>query len=234
MKDADRALAAVRDDFDRIAQYDVEGWGHNSHYHGLLLRQLPAQFGRALEVGCGTGSFARLLARRADRVLGIDLSPEMIRIARERSLREANIDFEVSDVMERRLPAEHFDVITSIATLHHVPFESALSRLAEAVRPGRTLVVLDLYERKGPIDRALDLVAIPAHLALSLARRGRLRESREAARLWSEHGSRDIYMSFDEIRRVASPLLPGSLVRRHLFWRYSLVWKKGTGEQRKT
>jgi SAM-dependent methyltransferase len=230
MSDADRALSAVRHDFDRLARLDDEGWDHNGHYHDFVLRQLPARIGRALEVGCGTGGFARLLARRADRVLGIDLSPEMVRIAGERSTREANVAFEVADVMERPLPGEEFDVIATIATLHHLPFEAALPRLAAALRLGGTLVVLDLYERAGLIDTALDLLAVPAGLALRLARRGRLREDREVARAWAEHGSRDSYMTLDAIRRAASRLLPGSIVRRHLLWRYSLVWEKATGE----
>jgi hypothetical protein len=33
-------------------------------------------------------------------------------------------------------------------------------------------------------------------------------------------------MKLEEIRRVADEVLPGAIVRRHLFWRYSLVWRK--------
>jgi predicted TPR repeat methyltransferase len=77
--------STIRADFDRIALISHEGWNHNTHYHGFLLRQLPAHLGEALDLGCGTGAFARLLAQRAERVLGLDLSPRMIQVARERS-----------------------------------------------------------------------------------------------------------------------------------------------------
>jgi SAM-dependent methyltransferase len=230
MSEDDRAIAAVRDDFDRLARLDDGGWDHNDHYHGFLLRQLPARFGRALEVGCGAGAFARLLARRAEHVLGLDLSPEMVRLAGERSVGLRNLAYEVADVLERPLLAGHFDVIASIATLHHLPYEVILPRLAGAVRPGGTLLVLDLYEREGPLDRSLDAVAIPAALALRLAHRGRLREDGDVARAWAEHGSRDIYMPFAAIRRAATRLLPSSVVRRHLLWSYSLVWRRPGGE----
>src|SRR5262245_52484899 len=163
-------IAQVRRDFDRIARISDEGWDHNRHYHPILLQQLPSRCQDVLEVGCGTGSFARLVAGRADRVLALDVSPEMVRVARGRSADCPNIDFEVADVMIRSLPADQFDVVVSIATLHHLPYGATLSRLAMALRPGGTLVVLDLYERSGPVDRLLDLVAVPASHALHLAR----------------------------------------------------------------
>jgi SAM-dependent methyltransferase len=73
--------AKVRADFDRLAGLSEDGWDHNAHYHAFLLGQLPTRCGQALDVGCGTGSFARLLAGRCDQVLGIDLSPRMVAVA---------------------------------------------------------------------------------------------------------------------------------------------------------
>lgn len=219
-------MVEVRNDFDRIALIADEGWNHNSYYHTFLLRQLSGRCREVLEVGCGTGSFARLLASHADRVLALDLSPEMIRVARGRSARDLNITFEVADVTSRRLPADRYDAITSIATLHHLPFGATLSRLSTSLKPGGTLVVLDLYDRAGPTDNLLDLVAFPASYAWRLAKCGRLREPAVVRGIWAEHGKHDTYMTIDKIRRVATELLPGAIVRRHLFWRYSLVWRK--------
>jgi SAM-dependent methyltransferase len=132
----------------------------------------------------------------------------------------------VADVTSRRLPAHRFDAVASIATLHHLPFGATLSQLATSLKPGGTLVVLDLYDRSGPADRFLDVVAVPASSAWRLARCGRLREAAEARKLWAGHGRHDTYMNLGEIRRVANNLLPGATVRRYVFWRYSLVWRK--------
>src|SRR5262245_19278756 len=88
---------------------------------------------------------SRLLAQRAERVVALDLSPEMVRVARERSVRYPNIAFEVADVTSRPLPADRFDVIASIATLHHLPLGATLSGLSASLVPGGTLIVLDLY-----------------------------------------------------------------------------------------
>lgn len=47
---------------------------HNDHYHRLLLRQVPRNCGAALDVGCGTGRFARRLARLGMEVDAVDPS----------------------------------------------------------------------------------------------------------------------------------------------------------------
>src|SRR5262245_20874000 len=88
----------IQRDFDRIALAEgVEGWNHNNHYHDFLLRHTPPHLTRALEVGCGKGEFARLLAQRSEQVLGIDLSPEMLRIARLSSAQFPNIEYLQAD-----------------------------------------------------------------------------------------------------------------------------------------
>ena len=97
-------MCVVEKDFDRLALLDDEGWTHNNHYHGFLLRRVPANCREALEIGCGTGAFARRLAERAEHVTALDLSPEMIRVARSQSSDISNIRFELTDVNNSDLP----------------------------------------------------------------------------------------------------------------------------------
>jgi hypothetical protein len=59
----------IQADFDRIALLSTDAWDHNSHYHSFLLKHVPSPRAEALDIGCGTGSFARLLAQRCKRVL---------------------------------------------------------------------------------------------------------------------------------------------------------------------
>ena len=129
---------SIRDDFDRIALVSEDGAAHNDHYHNFLLRQLPPNCHDVLEIGCGTGGFARRLAERSERVLALDLSPEMIRLARERSTRFPNIEFQLADISDYPLPAASFDCITSIATLHHAAPETLL-KMKAALRPNGVL-----------------------------------------------------------------------------------------------
>lgn len=134
----------IRRDFDRIALYDQEGWNHNNHYHPFLLNQLPASCKTALDIGCGTGEFSRLLAQRVETVVALDLSSKMIEVARHRSSQFSTINFQVTDVMEWDFPIEKFDVIVSIATLHHLPIKKLLPHLKAALKPGGKLIILDL------------------------------------------------------------------------------------------
>ena len=214
-------------DFDRIALLSSEDWDHNSHYHRFLLRHGPARCELALEIGCGTGPFSRLLAQRSDRVIALDLSPRMIEVARERSKSYSNIDYQAADATAWEFPRERFDCVASIATLHHLPFEKMLRKMKGTLRVGGTLLVLDLFEPVGVSDRLPAVVATPASMALGLIKNRRLRASREVQEAWAEHGRNDAYSTLAQVRRICAKVLPGARVRKHLLWRYSIVWCSG-------
>lgn len=216
----------IRSDFDRIAALAGEGWDHNAHYHDYLLGQVPGRCADVLEIGCGAGEFSRLLARRAGRVVAVDLSPRMIRLARERSKPHTNVEFVNADVMSYQLPDGQFDCVATLTTLHHLPAEAALRKVRKALRPGGVFVCLDLYRRDGLRDLLQDCAAYPAAVLLRLLKTGRPRPPRAVREAYAEHGKTDTYLTLSEVGRVCAEVLPGARVKRHLFWRYSVVWKK--------
>ena len=226
-------MSAVEKDFDRLAHLDSDGWTANNHYHEFLLRRLPEHCVHVLDVGCGTGAFSRRLATRAAQVTAIDLSPEMIRVARSRSVAFHNLEFEVADVMSCSFPAAHFDCITTVATLHHVPINQVLVKVREWLKPGGVLIVLDLLETErslftaaGVRDAFLDALALGLSWGLSLFHNGRLRPPREVRAAWEAHGKSDSYLSISEARDLYEQLFPKAVVCRQLLWRYSVVWQK--------
>jgi len=216
----------IQADFDRIAPLSNEGWNHNSHYHRFLLRQLPPRCAAALDVGCGTGAFSRLLAQRSDHVVALDLSPQMIHIARERSRDCPNVDFQIADVTHWSFPSEQFDCVASIATLHHLPACEMLTKMKKALKPGGTLIILDLFQDDGLRDALASVLAVPVHTVLKLIKTRRLREPRQVRDAWAEHGRHDAYLTLPQVRRVCAQVLPGAQVRKHLLWRYSILWRK--------
>jgi SAM-dependent methyltransferase len=220
------STSAIRADFDRIALFSTDDWGANSHYHDFLLKQIPAHCLDALDIGCGTGAFSRHLVQRSDRVLALDLSPRMIQIARERSKQYPNIDFQVADAMEWEFPIEQFDCVASIATLHHLPLEDMLTRMKDALKVNGTLLILDLFQLEGLSDALTELAAVPVHIVLRWIKTGRLREPRQVREAWTQHGQHDSYLTLSQIRQVCAAVLPGARVRKHLLWRYSIIWKK--------
>jgi SAM-dependent methyltransferase len=220
------AASTIQADFDRIAQFSTDGWGHNSHYHDLLLKHVPPNCANALEIGCGTGAFARRLATRSRHVLGLDLSPQMVRLARERSKPFTNVEYRVADAMTWDCPRERYDCVASLATLHHLPLGGMLLKMKDALRPGGVLLVLDLFQSEGAGDALTSVLAVPAHCALKLLKGGWRRASQEERKAWAEHGRHDSYLTLTEIRRVCARVLPGAHVQKHLLWRYSIVWRK--------
>ena len=219
-------MPSVKADFDRLALLDEEGWTSNNHYHGFVLGHIPRECENALEIGCGTGALARQLARRCKRVVALDLSSEMIRVAQERSADYNNVEFHVADAMTWDFPQSHFDFICSIATLHHLQQRELLTKINDALRPGGILVVLDLVQSDSLGERVLDVIGFGFSGSLRLIHNGRLKPPREVRKAWEQHGKHDKYSTLNQVRALAREVLPGSQVRRHLLWRYSLVYKK--------
>jgi 2-polyprenyl-3-methyl-5-hydroxy-6-metoxy-1,4-benzoquinol methylase len=226
-------LSTVERDFDRLALFDEEGWTANNHYHEFLLKHVPDECAQILEIGCGTGAFSRRLSPRARHVTAIDLSSEMIRVARSRSSTFSNIEFEIDDIVTRKLPESQFDCISSIATLHHVPTRDVLVKMKQALKPGGSLIVLDLSEPernifgpRGLADAILNVMAMGTSCGLRLLHNGRLRPPREVRAAWEEHGKTDRYLTMDEVSSLYRSLFPGVAIRRHLLWRYSAIWIK--------
>ncbi len=220
------SMEKIQADFDRLAFLETEAWNHNDYYHPFLLRHVSDPCDQALDIGCGTGGFSRLLAQRAQHVLALDLSPQMIRIAQERSMQCSNIEYQVADVLQVEMPPARFDCIASIATLHHLPLELMLEKLKAALKPGGVLLVLDLFKAESVADFALSIPAIPWNFILRLWKEHRLRPPSEVRVAWDEHGRTDVYLTLSQVRQTCERILPGARITRHLLWRYSIVWTK--------
>lgn len=206
----------------------VTDWDHNSWYHRLLLRQVPAEAQRVLDVGCGAGTLARRLAATVPHVEGIDRSAEMIGAAR--SAAPSHVSLRVADALTVDLPAASYDAVLSVAVLHHLPLDEALPRMAGWLRPGGVLAALALPAGDLPRDLPVELAAAIGHHSLGLAFSG-LRPV-TGADLFRHEDTHDEMPVADgrlttrQVRAQAADLLPGVRVRRLLFWRYLLVWQK--------
>ena len=79
--------------------------------------------GRALDLGCGTGTNAIELAKRGWQVTGIDFARRAIRIAHSKAkMAGVQIDFRVADVSKLPDIAGPFDLILDIGCFHSLPF----------------------------------------------------------------------------------------------------------------
>jgi SAM-dependent methyltransferase len=103
------------------------------------------------DIGCGTGSLTFELARFAGKVIGVDLSGEMLRRARafakERDLE--NVEFRQGDVLKLPLESHSVDAAFCVMVLHFLPDPArAIAGLCRVVRPGGAIILVDLVEHK--------------------------------------------------------------------------------------
>ncbi|RSN07670.1 class I SAM-dependent methyltransferase [Nonomuraea sp. WAC 01424] len=195
---------------------------HNDHYHRAMVRLVPSGARTALDVGCGTGRFARRLAARGIEVDAVDPSPEVIEAAGSPPV--DGVRFVCADATRMDLPERHYDYISCLASLHHMPF-GTVSAFRDALAPGGVLAVLGCYAERTASDFAWSLAAVPANAGARLAVAARERATgRRAGAVRAP--VRPPETSLADVRREAAALLPGFKLRRLLFWRYLLVYRK--------
>ena len=213
----------------RVSTRTFGAWDHNAYYQRLLLKRLPEQCGRVLDVGCGAGAFAARLADHAEHVDAVDKSAPMIEAARRRA--PANVSCIHADVLKLSLPADHYDAIVSIAALHHLPLDDALRHLAPALRPGGVLAAVVLHRSDWPRDMLVELVAAAANrvfgaLFAVLRTTGRGSWYRPESTHEAMPKVVDPPLTTRQARDIAAATLVCGDVRRLLFWRYLLLWQR--------
>lgn len=198
MNDLPRTLEPeVMDDPDEAREYDAMDHAFPTEAIVNRLRTLGAA-GRILDLGTGGGQITIGVAQafKDSNVVGVDLAPIMLNMARDRvataGLTE-RIKLELADV--KALPYEDgaFDAVFSNTILHHIPVPLAMLREAwRVLRPGGVLVIRDLFR---PADQATLDALLDTHAPLSVntpEQRRMLAESLAAA------------LTPDELREVAA------------------------------
>lgn len=192
-------------------------WNHNSAYHPWLIPIAAQHCGDVLDVGCGEGLLAQRLAPVSRTVLAIDPDPRAVRRARDRlapqrTVTVEQVDFEAFDAGDSR-----FDLITFVASLHHMELRESLLKARQSLRPSGEIAVVGLSANKTPGDWLWSAACLPAVRIGS----------------WLHAETRDIGVpvaeareSLDEIRHIVDDVLPGAVVRRGLYYRFLLRWRK--------
>jgi SAM-dependent methyltransferase len=191
-------------------------WNANTHYHSLVLTSLPSDASRVLEVGCGDGLLsAELVEKGVAHVVGLDADRPVLERARARH-EGRRIDWLLGDVHTVSLEPESFDAVVSVAALHHMDAAQSLSRFAQLVRPGGTVVVVGLAAHSW-WDIPQECLAGCARLLLGVIYS---RWDHSAPQCWPPP------LTYREMKALSARVLPGVRYRRHLLGRYSLVWRR--------
>jgi len=121
---------------------------------------------RLLEVGCGTGSTALLLADAVDHITASDVSAKMIEIGTGKAGEDGveNVSFVTADVLDERLTGAPYDVVMALNLLHLLPdLPAALARISTLVKPGGLFISKTIcpYGKAMPFKYRLMKLLIP-------------------------------------------------------------------------
>ncbi|HYD13537.1 MAG TPA: metalloregulator ArsR/SmtB family transcription factor [Allosphingosinicella sp.] len=177
---ADRAAAAERYFAGHAADWDALRSLHvaESEVEAAIARALKDRpIGRLVDIGTGTGRMLELFGPGAEKALGIDRSPEMLRLARAK-LAEAELDADLrqGDMYALPLGADSADTVLIHQVLHYA--QNPAAAVAEAARllsPGGRLVIVDF----APHERE-ELRSADAHVRLGFADEAMLKYFEEA------------------------------------------------------
>jgi SAM-dependent methyltransferase len=204
--------------FDACAEvFDRLGELIGGPLRAYLERVLPERGERAVDLGCGTGRHAAMLAGRYREVLGVDLSEPMLEIARARH-GAAGVRLVRRDLRDLRPErVGRFDLVLSAHTLHHVgDLDATLDRIRELVAPGGRAVLVDNVAARPAVPRRWFVAEAVRALGLDLVLRRRPPgEALELFRLsthpaWLDHVTTDRFLSPAEFDIRYGRALPGA------------------------
>ena len=138
----------VRDSFNRVAPNYSKSWflTAEDRLQEVLDLAKPKKGDLVIDVATGTGNTAFVLAPHVRRVVGVDLTPEMLiegrRVAAEKKI--DNVEWVIGDAVALPFPDDTFDLYTVRAAPHHFPdIHGFLAEAFRVLRPGRDAVFID-------------------------------------------------------------------------------------------
>jgi ubiquinone/menaquinone biosynthesis C-methylase UbiE len=137
----------------------------------VLEKMRLAATDNVLDVGCGSGWLARRLAKRVPegRVVGMDVSDEMIRVARRTSLEFVNILYATGEVGKIPWDANFFTQAISVESAYYWPEPAAgILEIFRVLRPGGAAwILINYYRDNAHCHQWGPLLAVPTHLLLA-------------------------------------------------------------------
>ena len=164
----DEQLRTEFNQWARAGKGDSMERGHRPVGEQAIARMQVGPEARVLDVGCGSGWATRLLAGSAinGRVTGIDISDEMVRVAREASQSYTNVDFEVASAEQLPFNENEFTHAFSMESLYYYRnIPKALSEIHRVLKTGGLFVaVVDLYWENEATHQWIDTLNVPVEL----------------------------------------------------------------------
>jgi 2-polyprenyl-3-methyl-5-hydroxy-6-metoxy-1,4-benzoquinol methylase len=212
--------------FDKIA-FLPDKWDHNQQYQCYLIKSISKNCNYILDVGCGTGELTKKLTLFGENIIGIDISENMLQEAKKRNYDEKINYINTSAENYLKKTDKRFDIIISIAALHHMNEEKILGLMKNKLTENGKILILDLFQNRTMTDYIQTVIATILNPLIMLIKTGKSRASKNEREAWAGHSQYDKYLTIIEIKNIAKKILGYAKIKRHLFWRYSLIYNNG-------
>jgi demethylmenaquinone methyltransferase/2-methoxy-6-polyprenyl-1,4-benzoquinol methylase len=151
-------FATIADRYDFIT--GALSYGQDRRWKRRLVGLAEPRAGvRVLDLATGTGDIAFAMAARGARVVGLDITPRMIELARAKQGRGGDAPgFLVGDMLALPFPDASFDIVTTGYGLRNVPsLTTAIEEISRVLKPGGQLLSLDFNRPSNAAIRAVYL-----------------------------------------------------------------------------
>jgi ubiquinone/menaquinone biosynthesis C-methylase UbiE len=99
-----------------------------------------------LDIGCGTGRYCELLAKRGAKVVGIDPSLKMLEFARRKITHDCRFELHYGRIEDMKFPGSHFNLVVSALTFGHIPqLDPVMMEVSRVIKKGGRLIVSDIH-----------------------------------------------------------------------------------------
>ena len=172
---------------------------------------------RALDIGCGTGRTLAALSPYFDEVVGIDISPGMLKVANERCRSLSNVSCYELNAVRLEPFLGGFDYVVSHTTLHHFADVSRpLSEIRRVINPGGKIVLVDIIAQ-GLMKRHAALVRqlVAAIESLRIIKNCGFFDAiktyqNNTPNAWLKHLNEDRFLARNEMVKSYSRVFPGA------------------------
>jgi len=140
-----RQWSTFRQDKDHLP-YEQRAKIFDNYFHIFPWHLLPPGGGVGIDVGCGTGRWAIMVAPRVEHLHLLDASPEALAVARQNLSSAKNVSFHAASVAAIPLPSNSLDFAYALGVFHYLPdAQRAIGAIADKLRPGAPFLIYLYY-----------------------------------------------------------------------------------------